>query len=126
MSALTMHFSSKQLGLRLRDRGEADAIKHATQVVPSALSALRDQIQWLAESGQPFTVESVMRRLSPALQECIARAPNCVGAEFSQAAQAGLIRRTGVTEMSSKPSARGRRICLWVGKDSVYGRESQR
>ncbi len=110
-----MHMSSRQLGLKLRDRAEADAIRHATAVVPAALSALRDQIRWLAESQAPFTVESVMRRLSPALQECIARAPNCVGAEFSQLAKAGVIKWTGEVVVSSSINRRGGVIRVWRG-----------
>ncbi len=107
--------------MKLRDRGEADAIRHATAVVPSALSALRDQITWLAQSGQPFTVESVMRRLPATVQECLRgtleqRRFNAIGAEFSQAARAGLIRWTGEVVRSSSINRHGGLIRVWIGR----------
>ncbi len=109
-----------ELWHRERDRGEASAIKHATAVVPSALSALRQQIEWLAASQQPFTVESVMRRLPPGVLECLKgsleqRRFNAIGAEFSQAARAGLIRWTGEVERSSSTNRHGGLVRIWVG-----------
>lgn len=109
-----------QLGLALRTRGEADAIRHATAVVPSALSALRDQITWLAASQVPFTVESVMRRLPATVQECLKGTPeqpryNAIGACMSQAARAGVIRWTGEVVASSSTNRRGGMIRVWRG-----------
>ena len=99
-----------------RTVGERSAIEHATKVAPSALAALVAQVRWMAQRGETFSSEHVMRELPVLVRECLERAPNAVGATFTQLARAGVIERTGATVVSLRAGARGRRIQLWTGK----------
>lgn len=96
-------------GADRRDRGHDIAV-HAADV--RVRVALDDTVRDLAARREPFTAETVRRRVSP-----IACGDGIMGAVIRRAQQAGTIEHVGFVR-AERPEARGRWIMQWVGTEA--------
>jgi hypothetical protein len=94
----------------LKAAGQAVAL-HASDVRWKA--AAETAIVELARSGREFTAEDVRRRVG-----VLASSPQALGALFSAAAKAGIIRAVGFT-VATRPERHGGVLRTWVGAGEV-------
>lgn len=73
----------------------------------------------LAVSGEPFTSEDIIEMIGLPRTQIQANRNNAVGALMNGAARRGLIRKTGMRVLSTRPRSHGAELAEWVGTMGV-------